>query len=680
MTSLLSATLALLLVPSVPALQDGAHELRVIDAGTWHLGDDATPEWPEAAEQPDGQRLEFVFAGRALDGPATLTLRQRHVNDAWHVEVNGRRIARLEALPERVQRYYEIPAGVLVDGDNTFALVPDVPTDDITVGEIGYYEASLRQVLDLRPCVVTVTDETTGAPLPARVTVVDAAGELVRLHYGEALHTAVRDGVIYTSEGAARFEVPAGAYRVYAARGTEWSLAEGALDAAGEAPTVALTLRRELDTTGFVAADTHIHTLTHSGHGDSSVEERLVTLAGEGVELAIATDHNHNTDYRPLQVEMGLLEHFTPVVGNEVTTPVGHLNAFPLDPADEVPLHTGNDLVAIVDDARAKGALAVILNHPRWPAHDTGPHGKHELDQHTGEWTGDWACVYDAMELINSQTAEPTPMVLFRDWFALLNRGEDVRAVASSDSHTVGGVVGQGRTYVLSSTDDPARIDVEECARNIARGRSSISMGIFVDVRLGGRSILGELLPQRGPANGAGPVDGIELRVAAPSWVRPERVTLFANGLPLHELALEAVPGQPTDVTLAVPAALPWPLHDFWLVAVVTGAGVGGPWWPQLNDYTLAATNPVQLDVDGDGRFASPRALATALVERRGTGAEAVTAMLAEVDSATAVQVLHLVRSAYLRRAHQDLERLGQAALDRHPTLRGWLEALPAPR
>ena len=101
------------------------------------------------------------------------------------------------------------------------------------------------------------------------------------------------------------------------------------------------------------------------------------------------------------------------------------------------------------------GAKAVILNHPRWPAHDTGPHGVMELDHYSGDWIGSWKTTYDAVELINSQTEEPEPMLLFRDWFALLNRGENVYGVGSSDSHTVGGVVGQGRTYVMSSTDDP---------------------------------------------------------------------------------------------------------------------------------------------------------------------------------------------------------------------------------
>ena len=95
---------------------------------------------------------------------------------------------------------------------------------------------------------------------------------------------------------------------------------------------------------------------------------------------------------------------------------------------------------------------------------------------------------------------ELDPLLLFRDWFAQLNRGETVMGVGSSDSHEVGVVVGQGRTYVRSSTDDPAAIDVDECTANIASGRSSVSMGLFLDVRRDGRSVLGETLGPDGLA------------------------------------------------------------------------------------------------------------------------------------------------------------------------------------
>jgi len=126
--------------------------------------------------------------------------------------------------------------------------------------------------------------------------------------------------------------------------------------------------------------------LQFSGHGDASALERQVTLAGEGVELAIATDHNHNIDYAPFQRELGLSEWYTSVVGNEVTTDIGHFNAFPLSPADPVPPFRSRDIVTIVQGVRELGAQVVVLNHPRWPSATNSPFGHHQLDRVLGRF------------------------------------------------------------------------------------------------------------------------------------------------------------------------------------------------------------------------------------------------------------------------------------------------------
>ena len=664
----------LTLLTATPALQDSAAEAREISTRIWHLGDDDTPEWPEAPAKPDGTQVEVTFEGIAFPGEGLLVCTQRHVNNPWHLELNGQRFATLEAVEPLGEHYYTIPAGLIVDGTNRLVLVGDVPTDDITFGALAYFPEGFREHFDLRKVRVSVRGAD-GEGMPARVTLTDEAGALQRFFFAESPSTAVREGVAYTMDGQLSLEVPPGRYEVFAARGTEWSLAHKSLVVDGPAHEVGLQLRRELDTRGFVAADTHIHTLTHSGHGDSSVEERMVTLAGEGVELAIATDHNHNIDYRPTQEAMGLSRYFTPVVGNEVSTPVGHLNGFPLGSEDEVPAHDGTDIVEIVAGIRAKGALAVILNHPRWPSHEDSPHGDMQLDQETGDWTGNWACPFDAMELINSQTSELEPMLLFRDWFALMNRGERVSAVGSSDSHTVGGVVGQGRTYVRSSTDDPSAIDVEEAALNLANGHSSISMGIFVDARQGAESVLGETL--RFPGEDTSSL--VDLRIAAPSWVHPTKLTVLANGKPIFTtmLARSATP-QPFEELVRVPRDLAWPQHDFYLVAIVEGEGVGGAFWPQINDYTLAATNPMFFDVDGDGVCTNPRALATALLAKSGTEPAAVAGLLEQVDSAVAVQLLRQVRLAYLESAERAAASLADGARAKHPNLVEWLRGLGA--
>ena len=654
--------------------------VETVTERVWHLGNDPTPEWPEAPTEPDGQRIELVFESEALAGEGLLIAQQRHVNNPWHLSLNGVALGSLETGDALRDVTYELPAGTLVDGPNTLVLEGDVPTDDITFGRLRLVRAGWRELLDLREVTVLVREGEPGEAgtdegLPARITVVRAGdGGLQRIFHGESLHTAVREGVIYTATGTATFELPAGRYEVYAARGTEWSMARTALELGGEDPgpvLVPLGLVRELDTTGFVACDTHVHTLTHSGHGDSSVEERLVTLAGEGVELAIATDHNHNTDYAPLQREMELEPWFTPVVGNEVTTPIGHLNAFPLDPDDPVPPYELHDIVTIVDGIRLAGAEAVILNHPRWPSHTDSPHGHLHLDHASGDWVGSWACPFDALELINSQTEEPEPLLLFRDWFALLNRGERLTAVGSSDSHTVGGVVGAGRTYLMVDDSDVAAIDVSAAAAALREGRSSISMGIVVDARLpeeeGGGSILGTVQPPR----------QTELVVQAPSWVTPWRMRLFANGQELAVVELEDQdPARGFQAVVRPSFDWAWPWHDFHMVAIVEGDGVEGPFWPQLNDYTLAATNPVWFDVDGDGVWRSPDETAAAIAAEVGLEEAALREAVQTVDDAVAVQLLKLARTEHRARTEDRVrvERLLDELADGRPGVEAWVE------
>jgi hypothetical protein len=289
-------------------------------------------------------------------------------------------------------------------------------------------------------------------------------------------------------------ELPRGSYRCFATRGPEWSLSERALVVAESPASCEHTLAPEVDTTGFVACDTHLHTLQFSGHGDASALERQVTLAGEGVELAIATDHNHQTDYAPFQRELGLSAWYTSVVGNEVTTEVGHFNAFPLPAGGPLPPHRSRDLVTIAHGIRALGAQVVILNHPRWPSASDSPFGHHNLDRLLGRFDPPIELPVDATEMINSTTEEKSPRGLFLDWFALLNRGVRIFAVGSSDSHTVGEPVGQGRTYVPSNTDVANAIDVNASCTAIREGRTSISQGIFATVFHEGRPVMGATL------------------------------------------------------------------------------------------------------------------------------------------------------------------------------------------
>jgi hypothetical protein len=292
-----------------------------------------------------------------------------------------------------------------------------------------------------------------------------------------------------------------------------------------------------------------------------------------------------------------------------------------------------------------------------------------ELDSLNGEHRAWPSLPVDATELVNSTNLEPEPLSLFADWFALLDHGEKICAVGSSDSHTVGEPVGQGRTYVKSSTDDPARIDVEEACANIRTGVSSIGMGIFADILVDGRFTMSDLVPLK-----AGKPIHLAVRVAAPAWVTPRRLHVFVDGVAVRELDIPRTDGKPTDARIELD--LDWPhAHDAWLVAVVIGDEVKGEFWPSLNPYTMAATNPVFLDGDGDGRYSSPLKTAQKILQRGGSGEKEIEAALTTCDSAVGIQLLTLAQDVYMEESRAKLQRAGGFAAELNQRLRAFLES-----
>jgi len=136
----------------------------------------------------------------------------------------------------------------------------------------------------------------------------------------------------------------------------------------------------------MVSCDTHVHTFTYSHHGDATVEERMLTLAGEGIELPIATDHDILTDYSEPARRMGVQDYFTPVIGDEVTTPAGHFNIFPVQPGSRVPDHRITDWPRLMEELRATpGVRVVVLNHPRNIHSNFQPFAEKNFNPVTGE-------------------------------------------------------------------------------------------------------------------------------------------------------------------------------------------------------------------------------------------------------------------------------------------------------
>jgi hypothetical protein len=464
-----------------------------------------------------------------------------------------------------------------------------------------------------------------GQPIPARLTfrplaqAPDPTGtppELFGSVRAAPAELAVRSDVVTTRSGRGRITVPVGRYEVFASRGLEWSLASAEVAIAADAPArLELVLRREIDTTGWISGDFHLHTLTHSGHGDADLNERVLTFLGEGLEFAVATDHDHRTDYGPTVAALGVESQVATVTGNEVSTPIGHFNAFPLDPAKppvDSNVTAAGPLFALLRAQRdARGRAPVLqVNHPRWEGIDyftrTG------LDPLTGRGTDpSWSSDFDTIEVLNENVGwgllEPGETTIdtrsnahsvLRDWFHLLQRGARPAAVGNSDSHTVRTVLpGLPRNFVRSATDDPAAIDPGAVAEALREHAVFTTLGPFVELSVEGTPMGGTARARNGRAT-------LAIRVQAASWVDCDRVKVLLDG---DVVAVLEVPDSRSAVRLERQLELEVPSDAFLVVLVEGDDPLPAPVYRGPRPILpWALSNPVWIDADGDGAWTPP--------------------------------------------------------------------------
>jgi len=413
-----------------------------------------------------------------------------------------------------------------------------------------------------------------------------------------------------------------------------------------------------------VSCDTHIHTLTHSGHGDSSMEERMLTLAGEQIEFPIATDHNKQIDYEPLSRKMNVRQYFTPVIGNEVTTRWGHFNVFPVRAEGPVPDHKLKDWDGIFESIYETPDVKVaILNHARDIHSKYRPFDQKNHLSLTGENLDGWRLRANAMELINSGATQTDFMQLYRDWFGALNRGLSLTPVGCSDSHDVSRyIVGQARTYIQAEDQDPSKIDVASTIQNFVDGKVLLSYGLFTQIKVNSKYGPGELVPASDDLD-------VSLTVSGPSWVSADQISLYANGQLIRREDIESK-DQGGVKWEGIWKLKPFS-HDCHLVAIATGPGKIGLYWPLAKPYqpnspeyqahVVGSTGAVWIDADGDGKKTPAYAYAERLVNEHKGDLGGLLKSLAGYDRAVAFQVASLVRARgvspfdpQLKRALQD--------------------------
>ena len=292
----------------------------------------------------------------------------------------------------------------------------------------------------------------------------------------------------------------------------------------------------------------------------------MLTLAGEGIELPIATDHNRHIDYEASAAKMGVRRWFTPVIGNEVTTSVGHFNVFPVSASATPPKFDAKDWKSALAAIEPTGAKAIILNHARDLHSGFRPFGPSRHVGCSGEDLDGWELRANAMEIVNSGAQRSDVMDLVHDWFGMLNAGHLLTPVGASDSHDVSRyIVGQGRAYIRGDDSDPGKIDVARAVESFVAGRVSVSCGLLAEIRVNDR---------HGPGDLASRTDEVKItvRVLGPSWTKADRVELYANGTKIREAAIAG--GGKNGVHWEGTWTLPAPGHDVHYVAVATGPGI----------------------------------------------------------------------------------------------------------
>lgn len=503
---------------------------------------------------------------------------------------DGRTVLSVEAKPDGS---YELP---LPAGEYRFVLQSPGGEDD-ELGTVAEGSELRPQLVPPRPGTLSYsfTDEQQ-QPIPGRLVVRGIAPtkdpELI-----PAVGQAGSKNMLYSLSGSGQLQLPPGRYDVLGTHGPEYSLPRQQLELNADlGVTFHAEFARVVDTRGYLAADFHVHA---SPSKDSNVPlaDRVLTLAAEGVELAVATDHNHVTDYSPHIEEQHLRGKLDSMTGVEITTPDwGHFNAFPYPPHVPLPPHEHVTPAEIFSVVRARAPLAVLqVNHPRMPG--VGYFNRGELDTKTGvAKEPGFSFGFDTLEVSNGWELED-PSVFERnlqEWFELLNLGRRYTAVGNSDSHrVVYQWAGWPRTYVRVPDQDPSQVVPADVARALTSGHAVVSCGIFV-------------LPL---ANGsAGPGDTVQgshvslsISVRAPDWVDVSRLEIYANGIKIDERTRSA-PLQKAQWKVALDLDL---TVDTWLVVVARGDKFMHDPLPGKWIKPFGFSNPIFVDADGDGAFKS---------------------------------------------------------------------------
>jgi hypothetical protein len=506
---------------------------------------------------------------------------------------------------------------------------PGSAPQNVTVPSTGLLGVDLK--LGAQSSITAKATDADGHPIPAKIVLEPLSMPRPSLPAAMGEKWDKQPIVVFSADGTATVPVYPGTWHVTFSRGFEYD--RPTFDVSAGA-TVTATLRRVIDTTGWISGDFHVHA-QYSPDGDDLLPLKVRAFAAEGVEVPVSTEHEFIGDFGPAVAAQGLTPFMHSIAGTELTTTAtGHFNIFPLTPIATA-LNAGgfNWYNKTIPDVMAEARLRLTpdgkppiiqMNHPR----TAGMAYLDAIHFDPNDFVAavdapDFMTNWDAMEVWNGvdpiffegcggcarQPSHPTAF----DWFSFLDRAKQVTGTGNSDSHNASlREVGYPRNYVQIGTDDPGTVSDSQVTAAIRAMKVTISGGPFLTISAPGGGIGDIVQPDfsSGP-----PVVHLTVRVQAPAWMGAlDHADIWmgdttAQGAHVVKtIDLKAGPvvdglryGAVVDVLM--------PATDTWLIATARGVtdsqGVSHALWPVVQEQfpPYAITNPIWVDVTGDGKI-----------------------------------------------------------------------------
>ena len=416
---------------------------------------------------------------------------------------------------------------------------------------------------------------------------------------------------IFPGPEGTQTKVPAGTYLVFASRGPEYSIHQIVVELfKDQQKDLVFEIEKIVDAGGLVSMDPHMHT-TYSD-ARVGIPERIKSVAAEGIEVAVSTDHNYISDYLPVLNQLGLDKFLHVIYGNEVTTrELLHYNTYPIrirkdEPANGAINAFPDSVKRLFSSSRAKDPGALIqVNHPR--AGTIGYFNNFQLDPDTAAFAKDDIDLsFDILEVMNGPHYSGGNSSAIKDWLNLINRGYYFPIVGSSDTHSIDrSEPGYSRTYVLYDGKQEQELDENKLIQAVRSGKSFASNGPLIEFVVNDRFSFGETL-----TDDDGEVN-IRIKVWGAPWLSVEQTCLIVNGK--RKMGFPAI----RDGSAVVKFFKEFPLklsRDSALIVEVAGSRSLFPVMQRQSRSGLvedactpyAISNPVFVDLDGNNVFDPP--------------------------------------------------------------------------